>query len=357
MRAARNATRFSCRSMHDETGDSVSSFGMDAVDALYRGAQIDDRWAVRSDRGFTWWPGDLAQHVSLGPVRSTPSGDECTLTVWTDLVTDVDSATNPAKVLGLVNMRELAMNAVVWDRESATIKMFCSLSIHEGNTGSAARLIGLPSMLQNSMAHVASERLAFQCGGSRAVSSHPNTGSHADPDDLRAFSTMVIDAGREPSLFSRTEPGKLLGRSRKTWMTGLPAIAERLGCRGSGSDTAFTAEVPFASSDHAACIEVFTEQPHPVWGNGAWVVLQLPLAPGTDEAFVLANALNAQENDYVPPGLATLGAWSPDFLEADMDGLAFSTFVPNKFAGSGMLENLFIYAALRARFAADVLSS
>ena len=86
-------------------------------------------------------------------------------------------------------------------------------------------------------------------------------------------------------------------------------------------------------------------------------MLQLPLSPGTDEAFVLANALNAQEFDWVPPGLSTLGAWSPDFLKADMDGLAFSTFVPNKLAGSGMLENLFIYAALRARFAADVLSS
>ncbi len=140
-------------------------------------------------------------------------------------------------------------------------------------------------------------------------------------------------------------------------MSGLPTIAERLGCRGSGNDMAFTAEVPFASSDHPACVEVFTTQPHPVWGNGAWVVLQLPLAPGTDEAFVLANALNAQEFDWAPPGLSTLGAWSPDFLEADMDGLAFSTFVPNKLAGSGMLENLFIYAALRARFAADVLSS
>lgn len=330
---------------------------MDAVDALYQGAQMDDQWAVRSDRGYTWWPGDFAQHVHLGPVRSTPSGNECTLTVWTDLVTDVDPDTNPAKVLGLVNMRELAVNAVVWDQESATIKMFCSLSLNEGNTGSAARLIGLPSMLQNSMALALSERLASQCGGSRAVSSHPNTGSHADPDDLRLFSTMVIGAGQEPSVFSRTEAGKLLGQSRKSWMSGLPTIAERLGCRGSGNDMAFTAEVPFASSDHPACVEVFTTQPHPVWGNGAWVVLQLPLAPGTDEAFVLANALNAQEFDWAPPGLSTLGAWSPDFLEADMDGLAFSTFVPNKLAGSGMLENLFIYAALRARFAADVLSS
>ena len=87
------------------------------------------------------------------------------------------------------------------------------------------------------------------------------------------------------------------------------------------------------------------------------MVLQLPLAPGTDEAFVLANALNAQEFGWVPPGLATLGAWSPDFLEDDMNGLAFSTFVPNKFAASGLLDNLFIFNALRARFAADVLSS
>lgn len=356
MRAARPPTRFSRRSKYGGTGDSMSGFGMDAVAALYRGAQIDDRWAVRSDLGFTWWPNDLAQHVSLGPVRSTPSGDECTLTVWVDLVTDVKPATNPAKVLGLVNMRELAMNAIVWDQESATIKMFCSLSIHEGNTGSAARLIGLPLMLQNSMAHVVSERLAFECGGSRAVSSHPHTGSHADPDDLYAFSTMVINAGQEPSAFSRTETGKLLGRSRKSWIGSLPVTAERLGCRGNGNDTAFTTEVPFASSDQAACIDVFTE-PHPVWGNGAWVVLQLPLSPGTDEAFVLANALNAQEFDYIPPGLATLGAWSPDFLKADMNGLAFSTFVPNRLAGSGMLDNLFIFNALRARFAADVLSS
>lgn len=335
----------------------MSIFGIDAVDALYRGALVDEQCAVRSDRGYTWWAGDLAQHVSLGGVRSTPSGDECTLKVWTDVVADVEPTTNPEQVLGLVNMRELAMNAFVWERESATIKVFCSMSIHEGNAGSAERLIGLPMMLQNYMAHALADRLAYRCGGLRAVSSHPHNAGHADPDDLRAFASMVIDSGKEPSLFSHTEPGKLIRKSKESWMSGLPAFAEQLGCRGSGNDIAFTAEVPFASSDHAACIEVFTHQPHPVWGSGAWVVLQLPLAPGADEAFVLANALNAQESDWIPPGLATLGAWSPDFLDADMDGLAFSTFVPNKFAGSGMLENLFAYAALRARFAADVLSS
>lgn len=330
---------------------------MDTVDALYRGAQIDDRWAVRNDSGYTWWAHDLAQHVSLGAVRSTPSGDECTLTVCTDVVTDVDPSTNPERVLGLMNMREIAMNALVWERESETIKLFCSMSLHEGNTGFAARLIGLPAMLQNHMAHALADRLALQCRGSRASSSHPFTGRHADIDDLRAFAGLVTNAGEQPSVFSRTDSDESLHDPQGSWMSRLQSFAEQLGYQGRGSDLAFTATVPFAGPDHEACIEVFAHQPHPIWGNGAWVVLQLPLAPGANESFVLANALNGQELAWVPPGLATLGAWSPDFLDADMDGLAFSTFVPNKLAGSGMLENLFTYAALRARFAADVLSS
>ncbi len=334
----------------------MTVFGMKVVDELRRSPMIDDRWTVRDDRGFTWWADDLAQHFSLGEVRSTPSGDECTLRVWTDVVTDVDPATNPERLLGLVNMREAAMNAFVWDRESATIKVFCSMSIHEGNTGFAERLIGLPAVLQNCIAHALADRLAFQCRGSRAASSNPRTGSHGDPDDLRAFAGMVIGAGKEPSVFSNPEPDAMPGESLGSWMSRLPAFADRTLCGGSGNDFAFSAEVPFADSGPTGCVDVFTHQPHPVFGNGAWVVLQLPVAPRPDDAFVLANALNAQEFNWVPPGLAVLGAWSPDFLDADMNGLAFSTFVPNKLAGSGMLENLFTYAALRARFASDVLA-
>jgi len=84
--------------------------------------------------------------------------------------------TDPAVVLSSVKMRELAMNALVWDQESATIKMFCLMSINDVNTNFAARLIGLPAMLQNPMAHVLLERLASQCGGSPAVSSHAHAG-------------------------------------------------------------------------------------------------------------------------------------------------------------------------------------
>lgn len=333
----------------------MSDFGMTVIDDLRQSPMIEDEWVVRGDREFTWWSGDLAQHFALGEVRSTPSGKECTLRVWTDVVTGVDPDTNPERLLARVNMRELAMNAFIWDREAATIKVYCSMSIHEGNTGFAARLIGFPTVLQSYMAHVLADRLAHQCRGSRASSSNPGTGAHGDPNDLRAFAGMVISEGEAPSVFSNPKPDAMPGEPLGSWMSRLPAFADRLHCRGSGNDIAFSAEVPFAASGPAGCVEVFTHQPHPVFGNGVWFVLQLPLAPGVDNAFIMANTLNAQEFDWVPPGLATLGAWSPDFLEADMNGLAFSTFVPNKLAGSGMLENLFTYAALRARFSADVL--
>ncbi|MEX7473170.1 hypothetical protein AB4Z39_26075 [Mycobacterium adipatum] len=335
----------------------MTDFGMTVVEELRRSPMIDDSWTVSHDRGFTWWADDLAQHFSLGEVRSTPSGDECTLRVWTDVVTDVDPATNPERLLGLANMRELAMNALVWDRDSATIKVFCSMSIHEGNADFAARLIGLPTVLQKHMAHALADRLTFQSRGTRATSSNPRTGSHGDSDDLGAFAGMVVGAGEGPSVFSNLEPDATPGDPRGSWMSRLPAYSDQLGCPGAGNDVAFSAEVPFAGSGSPGHVDIFTHLPHPVFGNGAWVVLQLPLAPGPDEAFALANALNNQEFDWVPPGLALLGAWSPDFLVSDMNGLAFSTFVPNKLAGSGMLENLFTYAALRARFAADVLGA
>jgi len=96
-------------------------------------------------------------------------------------------------VLSSVKMRELAMNALVWDQESATIKMFCLMSINDVNTNFAARLIGLPAMLQNPMAHVLLERAGVPV---RWISSGVVTcarGQAGDPDDLRAFASVVMD--------------------------------------------------------------------------------------------------------------------------------------------------------------------
>ena len=60
--------------------------GLRLVDSLYKQLQIDDEWAVRRERGFTWWSYRLAQHVEVSaPVWS---GDRhvCAVRIWTEIV-------------------------------------------------------------------------------------------------------------------------------------------------------------------------------------------------------------------------------------------------------------------------------
>jgi hypothetical protein len=38
--------------------------GKALIEHLYREMRIDDEWAVKEDRGFTWWRGSLAQRVT-----------------------------------------------------------------------------------------------------------------------------------------------------------------------------------------------------------------------------------------------------------------------------------------------------
>jgi hypothetical protein len=55
------------------------------VDSLYEQLMVDEQWAVRGERGFTWWSYRLAQHIEVGPevwsldrdVWSITSGKDC----------------------------------------------------------------------------------------------------------------------------------------------------------------------------------------------------------------------------------------------------------------------------------------
>jgi hypothetical protein len=101
-------------------------------------------------------------------------------------------------------------------------------------------------------------------------------------------------------------------------------------------------------------VQVFTDQPHPEAGNGPLIVMRLPVSPGPDHAPGLANDLNLAESrgNLRPP---LLGAWCPDALSENGNGLAFSCFLPNVVAEPNLLENQLVYQNIRSRLAADRL--
>ena len=102
-----------------------------------------------------------------------------------------------------------------------------------------------------------------------------------------------------------------------------------------------------------ALVQVLTDRPHPQLGNGALVVLALPLTVESGDAPRLANELNRLEATEAT-GTSLLGAWTPAPGAADQ--LAHATFLPNALGEPGLVTNLVAYQALRARWTAGMLS-
>ena len=336
----------------------MQDIGTAMMDSLYKQLMVDDAWAVRRDRGFTWWAYRLAQHIEVGsPVRSADL-DVCIVRIWTDVANNVDPARNPAAVVGMANVQQ-SMNALVWEASNQTITECCTAVVHKENIGWLGKMLAMAAVLQNTAAHSRAHAVADACGGKPAASSHPVSGKRPAMDDiLNVPERLIIPAGAESSRF--TGP----------FSEGLGVFAASMGWFGTSDATGMTCEVPYTGSRplvlqeygapdtavETALVRIFTDVPHPEAGNGALIVMQLPVDPGSDAAPALANELNAIEakGDLSAP---LLGAWCPDVLSKNGNGLAFCCFLPNLIARPGLLENQIVYQAARAQFALRELSA
>jgi hypothetical protein len=174
---------------------------------------------------------------------------------------------------------------------------------------------------------------------------------------------MIVPAGEEPSKFVGAQCSGIEGF--------LVELAETKWWYGNADAEGATVEVPFtghrpatfqdrSSADarlETALVQVFTDIPHPEFGNGALLVTRLPVSPGAHQAVRLANDLNLAESvggHDVPP---LFGAWAPDPFSNEDDGLAFVSFLPNFLAMGGILNNWTVYQATRAQFARRFLDA
>lgn len=336
----------------------MTDLGIELLDQLYDQLMIDEQWSVRRERGFTWWGYRLAQHFEVGPPIRSHDLDVHIVRIWTEVARDVDPAVDPAQLLGPINMHA-TMSALVFDPDAATINECCTAVVHRENIGWLCKILMTAAVLQNATAHSHAHPIAQACNGTPAASNHPVSGERPDFDDmLNVPEQVIIPLGAEPSRFT----GPLA--------EGLGKSAIEMGWFGTSDETGITCEVPYTGNVPAfmqdpnspdtkhltALVRIFTDQPHPQFGNGALTLMQLPIAPGADQAAKLANHLNIVEAQGDVSTLL-LGAWCPDESRDDGIGLAFCSFLPNALARPGLLENQIMYQAARARFALQQLTN
>lgn len=332
----------------------MTDIGLRSVDSLYEQLMIDEPWAVRRARGFTWWSYRLAQHIEVGPEVWSIDRHVCSVRIWTEVVRDVDPATDPARVLGAVNMLA-TLNALVWDGAAATITEHCTAMVHEENFAWLSKVLATAAVLQNTAAHSRADVLAEACGGVAAVTNHPTSGQRPEMDDLlKVPEQVIVPEGAGPSRF--------VGRR----MRKVEGFLKKMGFVGFAGSNGLTCEVPFTGATPAillaaedmptprqtSLVQISTKAPHPQIGTGALLLMRLPFRADPGRVDLEANDLNFAEAQG-DKETTLLGAWCPDPNSGTM--LAYCSFVPNALSRWVIAETLIAQQAHRSRFAAELL--
>lgn len=330
----------------------MTDIGLRLLDSLYEQLMVDEEWAVRRERGFTWWSYRLAQHIEVGPPEWSIDRDVCSVRIWTEVVRDVNASPGPAILLGAINAYA-TLNALVWDSEEATINEYCTAKVHEEIFPWLSKVLATAAVLQNTAAHTRAHDLAEMLGGQPAATNHPLSGERPEMDDLLNLPEQVIvREGAAPSQFGG-----------KSW-AGVDKYLKEMRYTGLVDETELTCEVPFTGTTpsiaiseardlQTSLVQLFTEVPHPEMGNGLLGFMQLPVTSDADSVAEQANQLNLLEATGVPL-TNLLGAWCPKPNAPTT--IAFCQFVPNLLARLFRAENVVVYMASHSYFAGNELS-
>ena len=327
--------------------------GLRLLDSLYEQMMIDDEWAVRRERGFTWWAYRLAQNVEVGPPVWSEDRYICSVRIWTDVVRNVDFATDPAAVLAAINPFA-TLSALVWDPADETITECCTAVVHDEIFTWLSKVLATAAVLQNTAAHSRAHSLAEVTGGVPAASDHPLAGQRPEMDDLLNLPEQVVaPEGANPSQFIGAHFGGVESFLRQMRFVG---SADSDGCSCEVPFTGWTPSValPEGGQLETSLVQVFTDAPHPEAGNGLLCLMQTPFTADPDDVAAAANRLNLLESGG-DTGTLLLGAWCPD--PSSETTLAFCSFIPNVLSKWIFVGNLLSYMASHSRFAGETLSS
>ncbi|EGV20542.1 hypothetical protein [Thiocapsa marina] len=304
--------------------------------------QVEDAWSEETARGFRWWPHRQAQTLEVIGRDTGPGGASADLVlVRTELLRELHLDEEVLQVLQAVALRTAGMAGPVYDPARRTLDLCTLVRVYADIDGWMRRLIGLAAMLQIRDADRGASAIAEAVGAVSAQSAHPEQGARAQPSALIAEALLRLDAeGRAPSRW----PGEELEGFAETYLDQSPAMT------GSGDATGFTAEFPHGKRGSSRC-ELATDQTHPWYGHGLALRQRFPVSVSSDaEGRRLALELNARALSETPMGY---GFGSFGYQD---EVLAFQAFFPNPAYRSGLVTNLYLSCAERARMLSVLLT-
>jgi hypothetical protein len=306
--------------------------GTELVGMTFSELQVDEKWAVREPRGFTWWGSSQATRVWAEPEFEDDGFLITRVNASTDLVRDTRTDTTNLAISTLG--RFAAMSGIVRDKIENRLRLQTSMFVHAQSARSVGRIFKLATALQAEEATRLAQGLVLLAGGKVDETAHPRTGLRTTHDDiLNVREAVVVPEGRSPSKWIGKEMLQLL-KELQTWC--LLANGDKKG---------LTAEFPFR--EQSSLLRLTADAPHPNLGSGLLALLTLPAGASREERAVLAVKLNGLEVEQMTHA-DFLGSWSEDD-----EGVTYVSFVPSVLYAPGSLDDLVRSLAFRAKWAAE----
>jgi hypothetical protein len=327
--------------------------GPEVIESLFASMDIDEEWAIREARGFTWWGHTLAQRVWAEPPRDSAGTTLVRVHAETALLRGVTVSDAVLQRLGALN-QVASLSAFVLDPRSRRVTLHCAMTLHRETLDWGKRLLSGAVAAQAADAHVKVAGAPL-FGATVDTSSHPRSGVRPQPDDmLSILEAVFVPKGAGPSPVTDAD------------LEGAEGLLSQAGLIGFSGADGLTAELPFtgrqpaamreligeAGPPETALLRVGTKERHPQLGNGAFFHLALPLNFDRPQAAAIAMRLNHAEATE-PSDAHFLGAWCPDRPR----GLGFVSFLPAALYRPGLLDVMIMNAGLRARWAREALEA
>jgi hypothetical protein len=313
----------------------VVDLGVRVVDRIGYSLTLDKEWSTRTERGFVWWGKDLAQRVWAEPGWDDNGFEIFRLHAQTDLLRDFEPGDENLAKLSLF-ARFATTSGYLVDPEDGSVRLAASMYVHEQTEDWVKATFQWVVAMQAADAQIKAATLADATDSTVAVTAHPVSGVRTSYDDMLNVLELVESRGREPSVWEGEE---------MEWTTGLVQQGNYT-VLATGDSTGLSAEFPFQS--RTSLLRVSTSESNPQVGNGALLILHLPMSMAEQEGVRFASELNRRELASETRA-AFVGSW----CWAD-DRACHVMFLPNAVRfGRGDLLNVVMSMTHRARWAAE----
>lgn len=296
--------------------------------------KVDDDWSILEQNGFRWWPHEHMQTIDvIGQEKDDIGTTVYYVSVRTELLHSLNLGEKEVEIINAFLMQYASMAGPVYSSNKKQLWLCTLIAIHEDISGWMNPLIGVAAAIQLSEASIISPELANILNCKQAVSGHPQKGIRTKPDEIASVcDSLIIPLGNEPSRWTASE----FHETKKMYMNKPPAIISTVG------DNIFTVEFPYGDNTSSFC-QVMSDQPHPRYGNGLFLLQSFHVRLTEIEGARLALKMN---NIYL--GRKPVGYGFGSYVYRD-NKLNFVSFFPNMLYRKGLLPNIYFSCAQRAR--------